>query len=318
MDAFQPARINLNLLRAFDAVARHKSFSRAGAELGRSQSTISIQVRELERQLEVRLLERTTRQVDLTEAGEALARSAQEGFEIIGAGMSAARAFADRKRGRVVVACAPSLSAVRLPSILAAYRDRDSRTRIDVEELTAREIVEAVSAGQVDFGIGPCADPPPAEIAFTVAAEEPLIVLLPNRYAVGRMAAAPLSYLATLPLITLSGSVLLQKSLEEAAEARGLSLSSQTEVRHVQTAIAMARAGVGAAIVPRLALPDKLDLDILALPITDPPMTRKVGIMALRGRRLSPAAAAFARFVSSALVKSMAEDRAFAREPAVG
>jgi DNA-binding transcriptional LysR family regulator len=126
MDAFQSARINLNLLRAFDAVARHRSFSRAGAELGRSQSTISIQVRELERQLEVRLLERTTRQVDLTDAGEVLARSVLEGFETIVSGMSAARTFADNRRGRVVVACAPSLSSVRLPTILAAYRARDS------------------------------------------------------------------------------------------------------------------------------------------------------------------------------------------------
>lgn len=310
MDAFQSARINLNLLRAFDAVARHRSFSRAGAELGRSQSTISIQVRELERQLEVRLLERTTRQVDLTEAGAALARSAQQGFEAIGAGMSAARAFADNRRGRVVVACAPSLSSVRLPAILAAYRARDAETRIDVEELTSREIIEAVAAGRADFGVGPCAEPTPAEISFTVAVEEPLIVLLPARYAEGRMTAAPLSFLATLPLITLSGSVLLQKSLEDAAASRGLRLSSQTEVRHVQTAIAMARAGVGAAIVPRLALTDSLEPEILALPVIEPTITRKVGVMAQRGRRLSPVGARLARFISSALVRAMAEQGA--------
>jgi DNA-binding transcriptional LysR family regulator len=285
MDAFQSARINLNLLRAFDAVARHRSFSRAGAELGRSQSTISIQVRELERQLEVRLLERTTRQVDLTDAGEVLARSVLEGFETIVSGMSAARTFADNRRGRVVVACAPSLSSVRLPTILAAYRARDS-------------------------GVGPCAEPTPTEISFTVAVEEPLIVLLPARFAEGRMEAAPLSFLATLSLITLSGSVLLQKSLEDAAASRGLRLSSQTEVRHVQTAIAMARAGVGAAIVPRLALTDSLGPDILALPVVEPVLTRKVGIMVQRGRRLSPASAKLARFISSALVKAMAEQRA--------
>lgn len=56
-----------------------------------------------------------------------------------------------------------------------------------------------MSAGLVDFGSGPCADPAPAEIAFTVAVEEPLIVLLPARFAEGRMQAAPLSFLATLP-----------------------------------------------------------------------------------------------------------------------
>jgi DNA-binding transcriptional LysR family regulator len=81
-------------------------------------------------------------------------------------------------------------------------------------------------------------------------------------------------------------------------------------VRHVQTAIAMARAGVGAAIVPRLALTDSLGPDILALPVVEPALTRKVGIMVQRGRRLSPASAKLARFISSALVKAMAEQRA--------
>jgi DNA-binding transcriptional LysR family regulator len=309
MDAFQSARINLNLLRAFDAVARHRSFSRAGAELGRSQSTISIQVRELERQLEVRLLERTTRQVDLTEAGAALAHSAQQGFEAIGAGMSAARAFADSRRGRVVVACAPSLSSVRLPAILAAYRARDAQTRIDVEELTAREIIEAVVAGRADFGVGPCAEPAPAEISFTVAVEEPLIVVLPAGVADGRTS-APLSFLATLPLITLSGSVLLQKSLEDAAASRGLRLSSQTEVRHVQTAIAMARAGVGAAIVPSLALTDHIGPEVLVLPVTEPAITRKVGVISLRGRRLSHAGARLSRFIRGALSKAITSSHA--------
>jgi DNA-binding transcriptional LysR family regulator len=60
---------NLKLLRTFEAVASHLSFSRAAAELGRSQGTLSVQVRELERQLNVPLLERTTRRVLLTCSG---------------------------------------------------------------------------------------------------------------------------------------------------------------------------------------------------------------------------------------------------------
>src|ERR1700722_10152905 len=78
-------RISLTRLRAFDAVARHLSFNRAAAGLGRSQATISVQVRELERELEVQLLDRTTRRVALTEAGEALARGLEKGFEVIAA-----------------------------------------------------------------------------------------------------------------------------------------------------------------------------------------------------------------------------------------
>ena len=72
---FDLKNINMNLLLAFDAVASQRSFSRAAKSLGKSQATMSIQVRELERQLDVELITRTTRSLILTQAGEMLART---------------------------------------------------------------------------------------------------------------------------------------------------------------------------------------------------------------------------------------------------
>ncbi|MDB5576314.1 MAG: LysR family transcriptional regulator [Bradyrhizobium sp.] len=310
MDTFKLARISLTLLRAFDATARHLSFSRAAGELGRSQATLSVQVRELERQLDVRLLDRTTRRVALTAAGEALSQGLKEGFEAIASGLMAAREFADSRRGRVTVACVPSLSGVRLPSILAGYRRRDTVTQIEIQELTYVESVEAIIAGRVDFGIGPCTDPPPASITFSPVVDDPLCILLPASHEGELGTTAPLSMLISLPLIFLSRSAPLNRSLKEVAESQGITLNAQTKVRHVHTAIGMVRAGVGAAIVPRLALPDVVDPDLIALPINESPLTRKIGILTFRGRRLQPAAAKLARFVSSALAKTPVWDPA--------
>jgi DNA-binding transcriptional LysR family regulator len=304
MDTPKLNRINLTLLRAFDAVARNLSFSGAAAGLGRSQATISVQVRELERQLDVRLLDRSTRRVSLTEAGEALASGLKEAFEIIAASLVAAREFTYARRGRVVVACVPSLSGVRLPAIIAAYRKRDAAIPIDVEELTYVEMVDAIQHGSVDFGIGPCADPPPANIIFNAAVDDILCILLPANYGGGDRSSAPLSMLSSLPLIFLSRSAPLNKSLKEVAQAQGIKLTAQTKVRHVHTAIGMVRAGVGAAIVPRLALPDEIDCDLLALPIDDTPLIRKVGVLTLRGRRLQPSASELVRYVRSSLART--------------
>jgi DNA-binding transcriptional LysR family regulator len=304
MTEFRPTDIHLKPLRAFDAVARHRSFSRAAVELGRSQTTVSLQVRELERQIGLRLLERTTRRVTLTEAGAKLADAVESAFRAIDAGLLAAHRHADGRRGRIVLACVPSLSASRLPSILSTFGKQGS-TRIDVEELTSAEIVVALIDDRVDLGIGPCADLLPPEIVFTPAVEEPLCaVLAPGSGPAGR-AGMRLEALAKLPLVTLSGSVLLLRTLEQVARTRGLRLTSTAEVRHVGTAIAMARAGLGTAIVPRLSLPDEVGSDLVLLPIVDPPVYRRVGIVTRRDKPVSAIANRLGRHIRCALSRSL-------------
>jgi DNA-binding transcriptional LysR family regulator len=304
MDASKLARVSLTLLRSFEAAARHLSFSRAAIELGRSQATLSVQVRELERQLDVRLLDRTTRTVALTDAGNALAQGLAEGFQAIEAGLDAAREFANNRKGRVVVACVPSLAGVRLPTILAKYRQKDAVTQIDIEELTYVEMVDALAHGRVDFGVGPCVDPPPPTITFTVASDDPLCILMPTRHEMAGQDSVPLKKMQDLTLIFLKGTAPLQASLKDAAAAEGIKLSSRTKVRQVNTAIGLVRAGVGVAIVPRLALPDEMDPELVALPIVHPDMTRRTGILTSRGRQLGSTAAKLSRYVSGALANA--------------
>ena len=203
--------VNLKLLRTFESVARHQSFTRAATELHRAQATVSSQVNALEVQLGVPLLERTSRRVTLTGAGAALAAALGPAFHLIEEGLSKARDELDRRRGRIVIACVPSLASVLLPAMLAAYRLRDRATRIDVEELTSPEILSSVLDGTIDFGIGPVTEAAAAAVAFTAAVEEPLCVLLPGDQGPESATVMPFRTLATLPLITLSGAVMLQQ-----------------------------------------------------------------------------------------------------------
>lgn len=296
--------LNIKLLRVFETVARHGSFSRAASELGRSPATVSEQVRDLEAQLDVRLVERTTRAVALTEAGQVLADSLTSGLATIAAGVEALRSQAEERRVRLLIACVPSLSSVHLPRMLARYLARNPAMRIEVRELTSAEIVTAVTTDAVEFGIGPCADPPPSDVGFTPVVEEPLHALVPRALAEGWSGTLPFSALAALPLVMLPGSVLLQRMLAEAAARNQLDLKPQTEVRHVQTAIAMAAAGVGAAIVPQLALPEVAHPGTVCLRITEPALIRHVGIITRRGQPLRPTAVRLARYVSSSLAEA--------------
>src|SRR6202046_2369514 len=95
------ARENLNDLVAFLAVARERSFTRAAAQLGVSQSALSHTLRDLEARLGVRLLTRTTRSVAPTEAGERLLRTLGPRFEEIDAELAALSELREKPAGTV-------------------------------------------------------------------------------------------------------------------------------------------------------------------------------------------------------------------------
>src|SRR5580704_10146726 len=120
-------RDNVNDFLAFIAVARERSFTKAAAKLGVSQSALSYTVRTLEARLGVRLLMRTTRSVSLTEAGERLLRSIGPRFDEIESEISALSALRDKPAGAVrITSVEHAAETIVLPAmarLLAEYPD---------------------------------------------------------------------------------------------------------------------------------------------------------------------------------------------------
>lgn len=143
-------RSDLADLNAFAEVARLKSFRAAANQLGLSPSALSHAVKGLEGRLGVRLLNRTSRQVSLTSAGEAFFTRLNSGFEEIGCALREINRFRDKPAGRlrlnVLSDGARLLLAEKLPGFLAAYPD------ISVEVAVDDHLVDIVSAG-FDAGI---------------------------------------------------------------------------------------------------------------------------------------------------------------------
>jgi DNA-binding transcriptional LysR family regulator len=117
-------RGNLNDLLAFLAVGRERSFTKAAAKLGVSQSALSHTIRELEARLGVRLLTRTTRSVSPTEAGERLLQTVGPRFEEIEAELAAVRELREKPAGTIrITATEYAADAVLLPKLTKLLRD---------------------------------------------------------------------------------------------------------------------------------------------------------------------------------------------------
>ena len=160
------------------AVARHGQFTRAADALWVTQSAISQQIRRLEAELGVTLLQRTPRGAELTAAGEDLCARA----EVVLAEVARAREELSRHagvtRGRVRIA-ATTTDAARLPRALAAFHREHPGLQLALRHASSAEVIGLVQTGAVDVGIAGHPGKAPAGLAAEPLADEPLRAMLP-------------------------------------------------------------------------------------------------------------------------------------------
>ncbi len=247
--------LNLRLLQTFMVVAETSSFREAGDRMHRSPSAISIQVKQLEAQLGLRLLYRTTRSVKLTAEGAELLAGTKRAMHEVDLGLRRIHESADIKRGNVSLACSHTVAATQLPRILAVFEKDYPAVRVQLRELHAGDLFNMVRQGEVDFGIGPKVAGVGADIQFEVVLDDPFMALMHRSLAPRGRDSITLKALASMPLLLQSSALLTRQLLDDAERKSGLKLTSKYECQQVQTLVAMAQAGLGAAIVPQIGRP---------------------------------------------------------------
>ena len=140
----------LRHLRAFAAVAQELNFTRAAERLHIGQQAVSKTVRQLERELGVRLLERTTREVRLTPAGLALLDGATRAIDAADAAFARAREVGRGTGGTVRVGATPAVSAGEREAIVRALRADAPELSVSFHDLRPREVRDALRSGDVE------------------------------------------------------------------------------------------------------------------------------------------------------------------------
>jgi DNA-binding transcriptional LysR family regulator len=284
----RPMNINFKLIGTFLSVAQNESFRRAAEETNRSLPAVSMQVKQLEEQLGVALFQRTTRKVTLTQEGEQLLISARKALAELEVGLSHIQHAADVQQGHLSFACVPTIASTRLPAILTAFAKKYPGISVHVRELANQDLLEAVRRREVDFAIGPVPEKK-GELEFAPIFVDDYCAMLPRGYQDNGRASISLRELSKLPLLKLSSSTAFRDHVDNALKANGLSHESNYEFMQVTTLVAMAEAGLGIALLPRVALPRRTPLKVVR--IIGPALSRTIAIVTIRGHSLSPAAA---------------------------
>lgn len=283
-----PPTFNFKLLSAFVAVAEHGSFRKAAEHAFVSLPAISMQVKQLETQLGVALFQRTTRHVSLTPEGEDLLISARKAMAELDSGLTRIRQAANAQHGNLAFACVPTVAGTRLPALLTAYARQYPGIAVRVRELSHHDLLEAVRRREVDFGIGPVEETR-SELEFHPLFVDEYCALLPRGYRDNGRKTISLRELSRLRLLTLAPNSLFRSHLEDALHDNGIQADLSYEFTHVSTLIAMVDAGLGAGILPRIAVPRGTTLSTVR--IARPALQRTIAVVTIRGYRLSAPAA---------------------------
>jgi DNA-binding transcriptional LysR family regulator len=188
------------LLRYFLAVAEELNFTRAAERLGIAQPALSAQIRQLEAQLGVRLLERTTRSVRLTDAGRAVHDRGPAALGALEEVWEAARRAGRGESGRLRIAYSPSAGYDTAPRLVEALRERYPGVEVSAEVLPTPEIVRAVVDGRAEVGVA--RTPAPADgVRLRTVRVERQGVLVRTDHPLARSPEAELSAVAEHPIV---------------------------------------------------------------------------------------------------------------------
>lgn len=289
-------KITIKQIEGFLAVADLGNFSRAAKRLNIAQPALSQAVKDLEAELAVRLFDRTTRRVELTDAGREFRHSAAKALEELEHAVESVHELAERRRGRLRIAAPPLLATVVLPQAIAEFQKRFPGISIQLADVGTEQIVEAVRSGNADCGLGTFS---PAEdgIERVPLVRDSLMLFCDHRSSFKGATTVRWRELEDQPLITLTRDSGIRLLVEIGFEASEIALKPAYEVSQVTTAIALVEAGLGVAVLPTYALAAARYRKVAGKLLTEPNISREVVMIHATGRSISPAVSAFASVV---------------------
>lgn len=273
----------------FLSLAETLSFRRTAERVHLSQPAVTGVIARLEAALEVKLFDRTTRQVQLTGPGLVFWEQARRLRAMTDEAVRAVREVASLQVGSLAMAAMPSLAATVVPRAFARFAQAYPGVRLQLRDTLSGPAFEMVRAGQVEFALT-AANPAYADLDYLPLASDGFVLLIPAAHELAQEA-------SMLSWRDIAGqahvSMPLPSSVRQYADAAFLEhrirFEPRFELEHLVSIKALVAAGLGVAALPELAANVGPDEGIARRPLGQPDLRRPIGLVTLRGRSLSPA-----------------------------
>ncbi|WP_159595462.1 LysR family transcriptional regulator [Hydrogenophaga sp. BPS33] len=291
--------VTLRQLRAFNAVAEEGSVARAAQRLHLTASALSMLIGGLEAELGVRLFERTTRRMVLTDEGNKLLPAIEQVFRHLDGAITDLHEFVQQRSSRLRIAASPLLAATLLPQLMVLFRERFPAVRLTLRDLPVGAVAQAVRAGEADLGI--CtADVDTLDLQATVLHQDRLMLACLESHPLASRFEVRWSELVGETWVLMQPGSGLRNLAARGLAEMGEPVEAAFEVANVATAVGLVEAGLAVSALPRYALTRTRAVGIRAVPLIDPVVERDIVALNAPERPLTSAGEAFVAFFKQA------------------
>jgi DNA-binding transcriptional LysR family regulator len=245
--------MNLEALKGFLAVCRHGSFTEAANTLFLTQPAVSQQVKSLEDEFGTKLLEKRGKGFRLTPAGEEVRTGAEDVFSRIDRMVEAVDEIKGLIRGRLSVAAGDTIVMYMFPGWMKKFTGKFPGIDLYLAGQISADVEEMVRRGECDLGLITM-PPSSSDLASEMLPSEELCLILPGDHPVAEKKRIDLKTITGLPRIALGRRSKTRRLIEDAFASKGLEWKPLTELNGFEIIKRYVAAGLGAAIVPRMAL----------------------------------------------------------------
>ncbi|MDA8421501.1 MAG: LysR substrate-binding domain-containing protein [Pseudomonadota bacterium] len=288
--------VTLRQMKVFESVARNLSYTRAASELFLTQPAVSMQIRQLERQLGVSLFERVGKRVHLTEAGKEVYQYSRSIAQTLDEMETLLADLKGLGSGRLRISVASTANYL-VPSLLAEFHRHYPGITVSLDVTNRESLIGQLRDNTVDIVI---MGQPPAGLDVDARAfmENPLVVVAPPDHPLAREKNVPLERLREEVFLVREPGSGTRIAMERFFAERGIQLKTGMEVGSNEAIKQSVQAGLGLGLLSRATIEQELALKRLTvLWIAEFPIMRHWYIMHRHGKRLSAAADAFKRFL---------------------
>jgi len=246
--------VELRQLATFVAVAEEGSFTRASERLHVVQSAVSAGVRNLERELDASLFDRSTHRVQLTDAGRALLPEARATLAAASAARDAVDAVRGGVRGTVLLGAmqAQGMRAINVPDLLAEFREDHPLVQVTIRHAAggSLELAMNVAEGKLDLAFVSLPDNEVPGVKLLTLAREAITVIMPATHPLAGRAAIGLVELADVPMVEFPQGWGVRTATDRAFTAAGVRRTIAYEVNDTGSVIGFVRRGLALGMLP--------------------------------------------------------------------
>lgn len=241
--------MELRHLETFATVLEARTFLAAARTLRCSQSTVTLHIQELERELGLQLFAREGRRVRLTPAGESLRALSQRVRDSVVALRRGAEELRDGGAGEVALGAVEPAASTRVSRVLASFSRARPRLRLRLEVSGTATLSRLVADGQLAFAV---VSPPPGSLGlvFRPCFRQRMELLLPSRHPLARARRIRARDLATARLLLTEHGCAYREATEVALRTRGVQVDCAVEIGSTGALRSAVRDGLGIALVP--------------------------------------------------------------------